>query len=44
MVQTQLVVVDDTANTIKINSVDTNTQLSDGDVGAFGYIKGVDVG
>ena len=35
------VVYDDTSNTIKINSVntDTNTQLSDANIAAMGYIK-----
>ena len=33
------VVKDDSANTIKINSVDNNTQLSDANIAAMGYIK-----
>ena len=33
------VVKDDAGNTIKINSVDTNTQLSDAEIAAMGYIK-----
>jgi len=33
------VTYDDVANTITVNSTDTNTQLSDADIAAMGYIK-----